>query len=134
MPAELLPELPSDLRREWDAIDAVPQPFAHMPGESPRALELSKRLWLRHRELGSYRKLADEVGRDKRDVERWVKAAPYLDALIIRTVENVRLLHRHVEKWGPVLGSMPADMAFEYLQGAEQAAARVRAMFEDGGA
>ena len=39
-----------------------------------------------------------------------LEAEVAIPKLVIRTKKNVRLLTRHVEKWGFVLGSMPEEL------------------------
>ena len=50
--------------------------------------------------------------------------------LIIDVNRKARRLSRHTQKWGFVLGSMPVQEAYEYLQEAENLAAAVRRELE----
>lgn len=62
--------------------------------------------------------------------EKWDPSESWADNQIIALNHKARSLAAHVEKWGPVLGSMPEDMAFEYLQEAERLIAEVRVVWQ----
>lgn len=61
----------------------------------------------------------------------WNPGESWADKLIMRVHGNARDLARHVQQWGLVLGSMPQDEAFEYLDAAERYVAEVRAALQE---
>lgn len=63
--------------------------------------------------------------------DRFDPSEAWADTLIIRANRNLRDLARHIEKWGLVLGSMPEDEAYEYMQETERLAAEVRAAVQE---
>lgn len=62
---------------------------------------------------------------------RWDPSESWMDTLLIRCNRNLRELAAHVEKWGPVLGSMPIDEAYEYINETERLAAEVRVALQE---
>lgn len=63
--------------------------------------------------------------------ERFDPSESWADTEIIRVREKAHALHRQVEKWGLVLGSMDEEQAFAYLQEAERNIADVRVVLQE---
>lgn len=63
--------------------------------------------------------------------ERWDPSESWADTLLIRCNRNLRELGAHVQKWGFVLGSMPVEDAYQYIEETERIAAEVRAAVQE---
>lgn len=63
--------------------------------------------------------------------ERWDPSESWADTLLIRCNRNLRELGAHVQKWGFVLGSMPIEDAYEYINETERLAAEVRVAVQE---